>query len=106
MLIRFHADASGVTAGAASLLAAFGLTWKGIGQFFGHAVATAEQSLWDAQLDWTVAYRSTIAPVPAGANREKRRDQHVARWMSWQKDWPRHRGRPGAVRMTTRYVMV
>jgi hypothetical protein len=94
VLIRFHADASGVTAGAASLLAAFGLTWKGIGQFFGHAVATAEQSLWDAQLDWTVAYRATIGPAPAGANRAKRRDQHVTRWMSWQKDWPNTEGDP------------
>ena len=50
-----------IAAGSATLLAAFGLTWKGIGEFFGRAAARGEEALWEAQIDWAIAYRCTIA---------------------------------------------
>ena len=46
-------------AGIASVIAAFGLTWKGIGEFFGRAAAKGEAQLWDAEIDWAIAHRFT-----------------------------------------------
>jgi hypothetical protein len=46
---------SAITVGAGSLLAAFGLTWKGLGTLLGRAAAQGEQALWDSQVDWTIA---------------------------------------------------
>jgi hypothetical protein len=81
-----------VTAGAGSLLAAFGLSWKTLGEFVGRAAAKGEQSLWDAQLDWTIAYRCTIGPWPPPPELEDtRRDavsRHVATWTAWMAKWP------------------
>jgi hypothetical protein len=88
-LIGFRHAAGGVAAGAASLIAAFGLSWKAIGQFFGRAVGRAEQSLWDAQMDWTIAYRATLgAPAQKISTPDQRLNDHVNRWVDWQKDWP------------------
>jgi len=50
--------------GITSVIAAFGLTWKGIGEFFGRAAAKGEQKLWDAEIDWAVAYRFTVLRMP------------------------------------------
>jgi hypothetical protein len=33
------------------VIAAFGLTWKGIGEFFGRVAAKGEAELWDAEID-------------------------------------------------------
>src|SRR5262249_32749285 len=49
-----------LSAGIVSLIAAFGLTWKGIGELFGRAAAKGEQELWNAEIDWAIAYRFTI----------------------------------------------
>lgn len=46
-------------AGIASVIAAFSLTWKGIGEFFGRAAAKGEAELWDAEIDWAIAHRFT-----------------------------------------------
>jgi hypothetical protein len=46
-------------AGIASLVATFGLRWKGIGAFFGRAAA-GEAQQFDAELDWAIAHRLTI----------------------------------------------
>jgi hypothetical protein len=92
-------------AGAGTLLAAFGLSWKGIGQYFGKAAAQGEQSLWDGQLDWTIAYRATISLEEPGPrpmrrrltarradrkkpSRQRRRAGHYETWQGWQHDWP------------------
>jgi hypothetical protein len=96
-LILGVSGAGGVTAGAASLIAAFGLTWKGIGEFFGRAAAKAEQALWDAQVDWTLAYRCTLMldPPPARETvRENRTADHVKTWKRWQQQWPDLSGEP------------
>jgi hypothetical protein len=89
----FFVDSSGsVIAGAGSLIAAFGLTWKSIGEFFGRAAAKGEQALWDAQLDWTIAYRCTIGPWPpppgVAAQRQKTIAGHLATWRAWMTRWP------------------
>ena len=81
-----------VTAGAGSLLAAFGLSWKTLGEFVGRAAAKGEQSLWDAQLDWTIAYRCTIGPWPPPPELEDTRREavrrHVTTWSAWTAKWP------------------
>ena len=52
-------------AGIAGLIAAFGLTWKGIGEFFGRAAAQGEEQLWDAEIDWAIAHRfTTLSKCP------------------------------------------
>jgi hypothetical protein len=89
----FFVDSSGsVVAGAGSLIAAFGLTWKSIGEFFGRAAARGEQALWDAQLDWTIAYRCTVGPWPAPAGVEAQRAKaiqgHLTTWKQWTSRWP------------------
>jgi hypothetical protein len=78
-----------VVAGAGSLIAAFGLTWKGIGQYLGRAAAKGEQALWDAQINWTIAYRMTIKDehvVPLADS--GRRESHLKEWQSWHQQWP------------------
>ena len=91
VLILSHHSASGVTAGATSLIAAIGLTWKGIGEFVGRAAARGEQALWNAQVDWTIAYRATLdahEPSARPKNRGKRRRHHVDTWRQWKTKWP------------------
>lgn len=86
-------------AGAGALLAALGLTWKGVGQYLGKAAAGVEQSLWDAQLDWTIAYRTTMSvvegAVPASRKERKgmppaelQRADHFDTWQRWKAQWP------------------
>ncbi|HET7014735.1 MAG TPA: hypothetical protein VFI65_12540 [Streptosporangiaceae bacterium] len=81
-------------AGIASLVAAFGLTWKGIGEFFGRAAAKGEQELWDAEIDWAIAYRFTILQnAPAGKdlkqlNCDQPTKKHLQRYNEWKQTWP------------------
>jgi hypothetical protein len=60
-------------AGIATLLATFGLTGKGIGEFFGRAAAKGEEQLWDAEIDWAIAYRFTVLHNPPTDNQLKPR---------------------------------
>ncbi len=79
-------DKSGsIVAGAGSILAAFGLTWKGLGGLLGRAVEHGEQALWAAQLDWSIAYRVTALPAPDLA-RIPDDDEHVhlRELVAWQ----------------------
>ncbi|WP_028065522.1 hypothetical protein [Solirubrobacter soli] len=90
VVLLLNTDTSGgVTAGAGALLAAFGLSWKGIGQYLGRAAAKGEQALWDAQINWTIAYRMTIRDAaivkPSNATRRK---GHQDQWQSWHEKWP------------------
>jgi hypothetical protein len=91
LLIATNGSSDGVVGGASSLIAAFGLTWKAIGQFFGKAAAKAEQSIWDSQVDWTIAYRATIANDPDSDVEKARtnsRSAHYDLWKKWDKVWP------------------
>ena len=86
-------------AGIATLLATFGLTWKGIGQFFGRAAAKSEQQLWNAEIDWAIAYRFTILQNPPEQSKLKPRSkelpnidqptkEHLLRYTQWKKNAP------------------
>jgi hypothetical protein len=92
LVLLLHNDTAGALSGATSLLAALGLSWKGIGQFFGTPAAKAEQALWESQLDWTIAYRATIGSQTAAAagkpaTNARARD-HVQIWKQWNANWP------------------
>ncbi len=96
-----------VAAGATTVIAALGLSWKGIGQYLGKAAAKGEQALWDAQIDWTIAYRATISVRKpstvtrgeraranwarmrhAGDPADRRRTTHYYVWQKWLLSWP------------------
>ena len=74
------------------------LTWKGIGQLFGRAAANAEEQLWDAEIDWAIAYRFTILQNPPADNQLKPRSkestidqptkEHLRRYKQWKKNSP------------------
>jgi hypothetical protein len=89
LILAIGTTSGAVTAGAGSLLAAFGLTWKGLGTVLGRAAAQGEQALWDAQVDWTIAYRATVATEPPPPDpRIAHRGRHVSTWRAWRARWP------------------
>lgn len=86
-----------IGAGIASVVAALGLTWKGIGEFFGRAAAAGEAELWNAEIDWAIAHRITVLrEVPKA--RDLQRDpalqgdppitEHLIRHKQWKANWP------------------
>lgn len=87
-----------VGAGIASVVAAFGLTWKGIGELFGRAAAKAGEQLWDAEIDWAIAYRFTLLRNPPTDKQLRRRSgsfkadqptrEHLRRYKQWKAKWP------------------
>lgn len=87
-----------IGAGITVVLAAFGLTWKGIGEFFGRAAAKGEEQLWDAEIDWAIAYRFTVLRNPPAdkqltpRSKELTIDQptkeHLRRYKQWKKTSP------------------
>lgn len=87
-----------IGAGIATLLATFGLTWKGIGEFFGRAAANGEEELWNAEIDWAIAYRFTIlkkAPdngklkaLSKMPGMDKPTIEHMRRYNQWKKNSP------------------
>ena len=86
-----------VGAGIASLVAAFGLTWKGIGEFFGRVAAAGEAQLWDAELDWAIAHRFTVLTNYPDKQQLKKADalkndqpmkEHMRRHQQWKGEWP------------------
>jgi hypothetical protein len=87
-----------IGAGVTAVLAAFGLTWKGIGDFFGRAAANAEKQLWDAEIDWAIAYRFTVLRHAPDDNQLKPRSkeleidqptkEHLRRYNQWKQNWP------------------
>ena len=84
-------DTQAFITGATSLVAALGLTWKGIGEFFGNAVAKAEQALWASELDWSIAYRSTVPAhrdTALAVRRRTRRTDHYEIYTQWASKWP------------------
>jgi hypothetical protein len=53
---------SGIVAGAGSIIAALGLTWKGLGGALGQLAGKLEQPLWGAVLDRAIADAITLLP--------------------------------------------
>ena len=84
--------------GIATLLATFGLTWRVIGVFFGRVGARGEEQLWNAEIEWTIAYRFTILRNPPADSQLKPRSlalsidpstrEHLRRYKQWKKNWP------------------
>ena len=54
---------SEIVAGAASLIAAVGLTWRGVGGAVGRLAGKLEQPLWGAVLDIAIADAITLLPA-------------------------------------------
>lgn len=92
-------DKSGsIGAGVVTVVTALGLTWKGIGEFFGRAAANGEARLWDAELDWAIAYRFTLLRNPPKAwqlsrwstqlNVDLPTKRHLRRYKEWKDRWP------------------
>jgi hypothetical protein len=87
-----------IGAGITAVLAAFGLTWKGTGELFGRAAAKGEEQLWDAEIDWAIAYRFTVLRSPPADSQLKTRSkdltidqptkEHLRRYKQWKKNWP------------------
>ena len=98
IVLLFVGTKGAIGAGITAVLAAFGLTWKGVGDFFGRAAANAEEQLWDAEIDWAIAYRFTILRHPPADNKLKPRSkelaidqptkEHLRRYNQWKKNWP------------------
>jgi hypothetical protein len=87
-LLVSTSDAS-LAASATTLIAAFGLTWKGLGATIGKATAKGEQELWDAQLDWAIAYRATVSIDPEPSDpRTQQRQRHLQTFRDWRRRWP------------------
>ena len=96
-----------VGAGITAVLAVFGITWKGVGEFFGRAAAKGEEQLWDAELDWAIAYRFTrLKSAPKRRQllqpwfmwRNRPMKSHLARYNGWKAKWPDVDLTPEAVR--------
>jgi len=86
-----------IGAGITAVLAVFGFTWKGVGEFFGRAAAKGEEQLWAAELDWAIAYRFTKLRNPPGRTQLwrpwfMRKDRptraHLVRYKKWKAKWP------------------
>jgi hypothetical protein len=90
---------AGSAAGIASLLAAVGLTWKGLGGSLGRAVARVEQPAWDAQVDRAIAYAITH-PLPGALIADAADGTLLAGLRKWRHDHarPRDQGAQGAPR--------
>jgi hypothetical protein len=69
-------DGGAIAAGAASVLAAFGLMWKGVGGTIGKVAGKLETPLWDAEVDDAVAEAVTLSStVPENVSERRRRRQ-------------------------------
>lgn len=62
ILLFIKGGSSHIVAGAGTLLAAFGLSWKGVGGAVGKLAGKLEQPLWGAVLDTAIADAITLKP--------------------------------------------
>jgi hypothetical protein len=73
-LIVIQSSSASVVAGLGSILAAVGLTWRGIGDTVGKLAAKLEPPLWGAELDTAITHAITLVPgAPAGHDPAGRR---------------------------------
>jgi hypothetical protein len=97
IILIFVGSKGAIGVGITSAVAALGLTWKGIGEFFGRAAAVGEAELWDAEIDWAIAHRITVLRNPPTARELRRSDElkddqsikeHLIRHQQWKAKWP------------------
>jgi hypothetical protein len=62
VVLLFLGSSSQLVGGVTSILAAVGLTWKGLGGTLGHLAAKLEQPLWGAVLDDAITDAITLLP--------------------------------------------
>jgi hypothetical protein len=67
-LVAWSGDGAGIVAGAGTILASLGLTWRGVGKALGGLASKLERPLWGAELDTAVTQAITLL------EREKGRD--------------------------------
>jgi hypothetical protein len=60
LVIVFRDSAGAVVAGAGTILASIGLTWRGAGRSLGGLAAKLEQPLWGAELDIAIMQAITL----------------------------------------------
>lgn len=63
-------SSAAVVAGAGTILASFGLTWKGIGQTLGQLTGKLERPLWGAELDTAITAAITLLAREDSARRD------------------------------------
>jgi hypothetical protein len=68
LVVAFPDSAAAAVAGAGTILASLGLTWRGLGSSLGGLAGKLEQPLWGAELDTAVTQAITLL------KREKKRD--------------------------------
>ncbi len=69
LLLITPKHAGGTAAGLSAVLAALGLTWKGVGGTLGVLAGKLEAPLWGAELDGAVTDAVTLVPAPPQKNR-------------------------------------
>ena len=62
-LILLGGNTRSIAAGAGTIVASLGLTWKGVGASLGTAAVKLEEPLWGAQLDAAICARITKLPT-------------------------------------------
>jgi hypothetical protein len=78
LIVVTDTDAA-VVAGAGTILASLGLTWRGLGRSLGLLAAKLERPLWGAELDTAVTEAITLLPREKGRDTsEQRREMAVA----------------------------
>jgi hypothetical protein len=87
-----------ISAGIATLVATFGLAWRVVSEFFGRVGTRGEQQLWDAEIEWAIAYRFTVLRHTPNDNQLKPRShshwidqptkEHLRRYNHWKQNWP------------------
>lgn len=103
----FLGSKGSVGAGITAVIATLGVTWKCIGEFFGRVAAKGEEQLWEAELDWALAYRFTALPEPPKSELlaprsafmadDRAMKAHLARYNDWKTKWPDVDVTPGRV---------
>jgi hypothetical protein len=101
---RVVTSASGVVVGVTSLIAAFGLTWKGIGGSSGARRPRASRR--SGMPSSTGQSRTAARPASMSSARprdaSKRLQEHSQIWRDWQRRWPDLDGDLGAARRVDR----
>jgi hypothetical protein len=78
LIVATDTDAA-VVAGAGTILASFGLSWRGLGRSLGTLAAKLERPLWGAELDTAITQAITLLPRESGRDAtEQRRKVAVA----------------------------
>jgi hypothetical protein len=72
-LIALTDSAAAIVAGAGTILASLGFTWRGVGRSLGGLAAKLERPLWGAELDTAVKRAITLLPREEGRDVSKER---------------------------------